>query len=279
MCDLYGDIESQGLLIDCNVLVNESGHVIPDDQDCFGSEIKGVYECVSCSVKDVLPLIGHSYAAMSKLLRNDQFLPFNTDVIKDLNEETRKPSCFLVKENDQLYGVVIADEDQASVVGIVKQVLPAGQDDQRKNVVMLNTDGQLMLTNTADIDMDEIISETNAKLGVVSLDGYLLVKQNDSEDLTLILQQGYFILEDGDVTWMRWNPTPVPVDTEQTEWVKLTKLRSKEIFVTNSGLIMNEPGSKSMILISAHNAIVNYSAFRQCIACLDSYQQKPATDH
>ena len=276
MCDMYGDIETNGLLLDCTVMVSRFGQV-GSDFDTTHTEVKGVYECVGCLAKDVLGLIGHERESIAKFIMNDNYIPYNSELFKEYNLLVpRPPGCYLVKENDQLCAVVIDEFNEANIIGVVSSVVPFTENGVKQNVVMIGPNGLVEMTSTTNINMDKIVLETNAKLGVVSLDGFLIVRSDiNCTNLTLILQHGYFILHDGAVVWTRKSVEPeinTEIDDTADQFVKCktTKLQSNEIFVTTGGAIMPKDSSvNEMTLISSHNAIVDYNAFKQCIACLD----------
>lgn len=278
MCDLEGDIETVGLLVNDVVTISPTGQVGPDrghelPENYF--EVKGVYSCVGCSVADILPLLGHDRSVTSNYVVNENYIPYKEDQIKQFNElSPRAPGVCLVKEGDKLVGVLIDSKNKARVLGSVSRVMPTTETLRKKNVLLLDADGKEHVSESASIELDCLAESSNATVGIVSLNGFLLLQSTlDRAQLTLILSGGYLVLQKRQVFWTRRCVDQLA--TGKTDACKQSLVGEKEIFVVNMGVIMSadEAGDCSrMNLIGTHNAIINYQAFKRCIACYDIAQ-------
>lgn len=320
MCDLEGDIETVGLLVDSTVQVTPTGQVLSEGMAAKDAEkctlVKGVYSCLGCSTVDILPLLGYRRSTISSYLMDDSYplLPYSELILKKFNflssTTPRGPDVCLVREGEHLFGVLIDAHNRAQVLGTVTRVLPQKKDVQgrkkKRNVVVVDADGTEQLSDSKSLNLDRCI-KNGATVGVVSLDGFLLLQTPTSADketekgkeanLTLILWQGYVVLKGHQVVWTRRQQSFLSGDSE-TEGVDETSLSpanckhsqvdAKQIFVATSGLLMPEKANcepdnlklqqkpkMMMNLLGTHNAILSYKAFQLCIATYDQHTFPP----
>lgn len=327
MCDLEGDIESVGLLLDTTVHISKTGRVFDEvnlvDEKNFLT-VKGVYSCIGCLVEDILPLVGYRRSSITDYLlvdKHNRLLPYNEETVKEFNEKLmfsiqRGPDVCLVKEGDRLFGVLIDHHNRAQVLGTVTRVLPVKEEEETeeatikkkmKNVLVVGADGSYQLSDSKTVNLDGII-KNGATVGVVSLDGFLLLQSaaadhstesNSMPQLTLILSPGYLVLLKGhQIVWTRrqqQHPLLSAVDSEtllngRSLSCKHSQVGEKQIFVATAGLLLpskmscveqqqqqhhpepdyfKEQKKSEMVslnLLGTHNALLNYEAFRLCIA-------------
>ena len=285
MCDNKGDIETVGLLVDSVVFVSQFGLVGLDangkNNDGHQNEVKGVYSCLGCSVADVLPMLGHDPAVTNNYVLNENYIPYEEDLVKEFNQlGPRAPGVCLVKQGDQLMGVLVDEQNNARVLGVVSNVIPQiNHLEQKENVLLLSKDGHVQLTDSKTVDLDDL-AETDAAVGLVSNDGFLLVQPDrNSNELTLILQHGYLVAQDWQVVWIRQAVDQIMAksksDVNEAIRYKESQVRGNEIFVVNRGAIVqsndgNKDQGRQLNLFGSHAAIVNYQAFKRCLSCFDS---------
>lgn len=311
MCDLEGDIESVGLLVDSTVQISYTGQVLGESVaeaiEKNYTSVKGVYSCVGCSILDILPFLGYRRSTLKNYLMDDNYrlLPYSEETIKEFNSLlttiSRGPGVCLVHEGDRLYGVLIDAHNKAQVLGPVTRVLPQNDaQGKNRNVLVVDADGTEQLSDTKSVNLDSCI-KNGATVGVVSFDGFLLLQtfaENEAEgkeaDLTLILSQGYVVLKGHhQVVWTRRQQSFLSADSEAEGThekfslanCKQSQVGAKQIFVATSGLLMASKTKYSqadylrlqqkpkmmMNLLGTHNAVLSYKAFRLCIATYDQH--------
>src|SRR5699024_6601769 len=98
----------------------------------------------------------------------------------------------------------------------------------------------------------------------------------DNNELALILQHGYLVVENCEVMWTRKAVDDEMIKREQridtSVRCKQSQVGGDEIFVVNTGVLVpsiddsENHGGHRMNLFGSHAAIVNYQAFKQCVS-------------
>lgn len=205
MCDPSGDIELQkGLLLAVTVRVNASGQIVgPAEDESWDKQrsvqIQNVYECVATSVKSILALVGHERNVVAKYSTGNNMIVCSEQATDYMARFVRMPDVHLVKEDDQLHCVLIDEHNVASIVGMVTSVVPGNQN----NLAILNND-RMEMSSTKELGLRGTITCPNSTLVMTSLNGFVVVKPNQaSNDLVLILEKGYFVLQNKPLWWKR----------------------------------------------------------------------------
>nr|XP_046914106.1 uncharacterized protein LOC124494877 isoform X1 [Dermatophagoides farinae] len=235
------------------------------------------------------------------------------DIIDKLKKSSRPPGAYLVSDGNQLYGVTIVDDQNENFIyGPVTMIIP-NVDGQ--NVLVIergklrdvdtNYDeqhtikfGNFQLQTTNQINLDQILQNNdqnyNVNVGIVSINGFLLIAQNhlNFTEFILILDGGYILTYDIQINWIRANvdqQTIIMNDNQRQEQnvdpVKCTKIGHHEVFICLKGALVyanddnhinhgdsstsnhndNQNRMMMMNLIGTNNAVINYDAFKHFI--------------
>ncbi|KAF7493545.1 hypothetical protein SSS_01729 [Sarcoptes scabiei] len=258
MCDIFGD-QAKRLLLNRSIWIDCNGRVLDGNENDLKSihQIANVQECQGCSLAETLPLIGYERKCLSKIIaqKNDQIkcendasnaddddddldhIPLNDRILRDLRDEWRPPGAYLCRQSDQLFGVIVDENNQATIFGRICKVLP----DDCHNTVMIDNQNRTSFNHSRVLNFDQLLedsiqlnlneksSKNRISLGMVSLGGYLLLRSNPQDDietcierneeidqklkeismieneLILILQNGYILFDGQEINWVRKN--------------------------------------------------------------------------
>ncbi len=228
--------------------------------------VRSVSQVIDGAVDEVIHLIGYPNNHIQHLT-TDGVMRSTNEVNSQLKQlPPRAPGSYLLQENDKLYGVIIDWNSETKVVGLIIEVIPRQQTNDKCNTVVIHKDGNWKTTNSRDHELPALISG-EALFGIVANNGFLFLKTKDStleqlSQLVLIQQKGYFIIEDAKVDWIR---SKVGLKIGQME-LRVTTLEPRECLVSRrSGCVRN---GDRFELFGRGNAIVSFDALHNTLISL-----------
>ncbi len=225
--------------------------------------MRSVSQVIDGAVDEVIHLIGYPNNHIQHLT-TDGVMRSTNEVNSQLKQlPPRAPGSYLLQENDKLYGVIIDWNSEAKVVGLINEVIPRQQTNDKCNTVVIHRDGNWKTTNSRDHELPALISG-GALFGMVANNGFLFLQTKDStleqlSQLVLIQQKGYLIIEDAKVDWIR---SKVGLKIGQIE-SRVTTLEPRECLVSiRGGCVRN---GDRFELFGRGNAIVSFDALHNTL--------------
>lgn len=240
--------------------IDEDGKIVSD----FGKRISNVIQVIDGSIEDVLHLIGYNQDKIEELLENG-ILKSSFEINEKISEfPERLPGVFLLEKDELLYGVVIDENHQAKLVGVVCHVLPMTKNGEKYESVIVSANGSWKLSNLNQQDITTI-RKNESNFGIVVLDGFFFLQiglpGDGLAELVLILEDSYFIIEKVPIECVKVKEF-IRQENGQNE-VVITKLTCNECIVSScGGCIRTTEGLK---IYGKSNTIINSFTLQSCL--------------
>ena len=259
---LSGDTNTNiaGVMFNQSFSIDKDGKIVSD----FGNRISNVIQVIDGSIEDVLHLIGYNQEKIEELLENG-ILKSSFEINEKISEfPERSPGVFLLEKDELLYGVVIDENHQAKLVGVVCHVLPMIKNGEKYESVIVSANGSWRLSNLNQQDIT-MIRKNESNIGIVVLDGFFFLQIDLLDDglaeLVLILEDSYFIIEKVPVECVKVKEF-IRQEDGQNE-VVITKLTCNECIVSScGGCIRTAEGLK---IYGKGYTIINSFALQECL--------------
>lgn len=190
-------------------------------------EILNVIQVVNGTIEEILHLIGYHYDNIQHLLV-DNVLRAADETKKSLTELTiQAPGAFIIEENGFLFGVIIDKHKKLSLAGVIRSIFKPKYNDL---ALIIDKEG-FEDSNIKDYSIKKWLKE-GGLYGIVTHGGYMFVqtnepKKDDFAQLTLMINQTYFLFNENNVVWSRADPNTLEIESE--------KLASKDCLLISQG--------------------------------------------
>ena len=190
-------------------------------------EVLNVIQVVDGTIEEILHLIGYHYDVVQHLLV-DNVLRAADETNKSLTELTiQAPGAFIIEENGFLFGVIIDKHKKLSLAGVIRSIFKPKYNDL---ALVIDKEG-FEDSNIKDYSIKKWLRE-GGLYGIVTNGGYMFVqtnepKKDDFAQLTLMINQTYFLFNKNNVVWSRTDPSTLEIESE--------KLSSKDCLLINQG--------------------------------------------
>ena len=265
--DIFGEVQQKraSIRLETDIRVSPSGLVSEDWSDQL---VTGVTQVVEGDIDQVLHLIGYGVLDLDELT-SDGILSASDEVNEKLKLlGPRSPSSHLLVHNNRLYGVVVDHQNQSRVLGLIDCVIPNKQinSDFNTNTLVIGRDGVWKTMRSKDFNLDNLV-DSGVVFGIVSEHGFAFFEsgkpsEEEMSKLVLVLNKGYFVIEDTKVNWTRLQ-VGLRIDEFKT---KTTTLAPKECIVCLRGGYLRT--GDRLEVFGSQNAVVDYDSLHNMMKAM-----------
>jgi hypothetical protein len=260
-----------GIRLDTTVYVDNFGQISTEPtMSC----INGVIQVIDGKTKDILHLIGHPIRSVEHLITDGIFRSTEevNQTIKELPQ--RGPASYLLQENDLLFGAIIDSKGETRIAGLVRHVIPEHHNDGYQKALKIAKDNTWDFCHPRDLDLSASISG-GAIFGIIGIGGMFFLQTNvcdanELPDLSLILQSGYFIIEDSKLIWIRLKTCQRIGEIESN----VSHLERGECLVSSRGGCIR--GLDGFELYGSGSAIVDFERLKEFVISMQYIGFQPS---